>query len=91
MMSLSFCKAVVLSDLEAFKEVVEDKKSALFFSSGDKNNLAEVIIGALKDNDLRKKISEGGLDLMKQKFSWNEIGSLTKDAYYKMNYFYKKK
>jgi glycosyltransferase involved in cell wall biosynthesis len=91
MMSLSFCKAVVLSDLEAFKEVVEDKKSALFFSSGDKNNLAEVIIGALKDNDLREKISEGGLDLMKQKFSWNEIGSLTKDAYYKMNYFYKKK
>ena len=91
MMSLSFGKAVVLSDLEPFKEVVEDQKSALFFNSGDKNNLAEVVLNALKDDSLRNRIGDGGLDLMKKKFSWNNIGELTKDAYLKMDYFYKKK
>ena len=90
MMSLSFGKAVVLSDLEPFKEVVEDLKSALFFNSGDKNNLAEVVLKALKDDSLRNRIGDGGLDLMKKKFSWNNIGELTKDAYLKMDYFYKK-
>ena len=91
MMSLSFGKPVVLSDLEPFKEVVEDQKSALFFSSGDKNNLAKVVLRALNDNSLRNRIGEGGFDLMKKKFSWNNIGELTKDAYLKMDYFYKKK
>ena len=90
MMSLSFGKPVVLSDLEPFKEVVEDQKSALFFNSGDKNNLAEVVLKALKDDSLRNRIGDGGLDLMKKKFSWNNIGELTKDAYLKMDYFYKK-
>jgi glycosyltransferase involved in cell wall biosynthesis len=91
MMSLSFGKPVVLSDLEPFKEVVEDQKSALFFSSGDKNNLAEVVLRVLKDSSLRNRIAEEGFDLMKNKFSWNNIGELTKDAYLKMDYFYKKK
>jgi D-inositol-3-phosphate glycosyltransferase len=90
MMSLSYGKPVVLSDLESFKEIVTDKKSGLFFKSGNISSLSEVINNALDSTDLLVKIQLQGLDLMKSKYSWSKIGEQTRDAYRKIDYFYKK-
>ena len=90
MMSLSYGKPVVLSDLDSFKEIVIDKKSALFFKSGDVSSLTEVINNAFDSADLLEKIRLQGLELIKTKYSWSKIGEQTRDAYYKINYFYKK-
>jgi len=90
-MSLSYGKPVVLSDLEAFKEVVEDHKHAFFFVSGNKKSLSEIIIKALNSPVLLDEITSNGLALMENSFSWDKIGSQTKAAYLKINYFYKGK
>ena len=89
-MSLSYGKPVVLSDLDSFKEIVIDKKSALFFKSGDVSSLTEVINNAFDSADLLEKTRLQGLELIKTKYSWSKIGEQTRDAYYKINYFYKK-
>ena len=91
MMSLSYGKPVVLSDLEAFKEVVEDHKHAFFFVSGNKKSLSEIIIKALNSPVLLDEITSNGLALMENSFSWDKIGAQTKAAYLKINYFYKGK
>jgi D-inositol-3-phosphate glycosyltransferase len=90
MMSLSYGKPVVLSDLDSFKEIIEDKKSALLFKSGDVKSLANIINNTFDSPKLLKNIGLNGLKLMKEKYNWKEIGKQTRDAYYKINYFYKK-
>ena len=90
MMSMSYGKPVVLSDLDSFKEIIEDKKSAFLFNSGDVKSLADIINNTLNSPKLLKNIALNGLELMKDKYNWTEIGRQTSDAYYKINYFYKK-
>ena len=90
MMSLCFGKPVVISDLDSFKEIVNDQETALFFKSGDISSLSNVINSALENHDLLEKVRTQGLELVKTKYSWIEIGRQTRDAYYKINYFCKK-
>ena len=90
MMSLCFGKPVVISDLDSFKEIVNDQETALFFKSGDISSLSNVINSALENHDLLEKVRKQGLELVKTKYSWIEIGRQTRDAYYKINYFCKK-
>jgi glycosyltransferase involved in cell wall biosynthesis len=90
MMSLCFGKPVVISDLDSFKEIVNDQETALFFKSGDTSSLSNVINSALENHDLLEKVRTQGLELVKTQYSWMEIGRKTRDAYYKINYFYKK-
>ena len=90
MMSLCFGKPVVISDLDSFKEIVNDQETALFFKSGDISSLSNVINSALENHDLLEKVRTQGFELVKTKYSWIEIGRQTRDAYYKINYFCKK-
>ena len=90
MMSLCFGKPVVISDLDSFKEIVNDQETALFFKSGDTSSLSNVINSALENHDLLEKVRTQGFELVKTKYSWIEIGRQTRDAYYKINYFCKK-
>jgi glycosyltransferase involved in cell wall biosynthesis len=90
MMSLCFGKPVVISDLDSFKEIVNDQETALFFKSGDISSLSNVINSALENHDLLEKVRTQGFELVKTKYSWIEIGRKTRDAYYKINYFCKK-
>ena len=90
MMSLSYKKPVVVSDLPSFKEVVEDKKTAVFFSAENSSSLAGAVILLLNDEKLLVDIKKNAFDLMQEKFSWAHIGQLTSNAYDKINYFYKK-
>lgn len=90
MMSLSYKKPVVVSDLPSFKEVVEDKKTAVFFSAENSSSLAGAVILLLNDEKLLVDIKKNAFDLMQEKFSWTHIGQLTSNAYDKINYFYKK-
>ena len=90
MMSLSYKKPVVVSDLPSFKEVVEDKKTVVFFLAENSSSLAEAIISLLNDEKLLVDIKKNSFDLMQEKFSWTHIGQLTSNAYDKINYFYKK-
>ena len=90
MMSMCFGKPVVVSDLDSFKEIVDDQETAFFFKSGDINSLSNVVNKVLENHNLSEKVRTQGFELVKTKYSWMEIGRKTRDAYYKINYFYKK-
>ena len=81
MMTLSYGKAALISDLPAITEVVTDNENAFLFKSEDVNDLAEKLNIILCNKQNLERVSKNGRVLMQKKFSWNEIGRLTKIAY----------
>ena len=81
MMSLSYEKAVLVSDLPPLIEVIDDDKTGFVFRSEDAFSLSEklnkILENKLKMEEVRIKASE----IVKTKFGWNEIGKLTKKSY----------
>jgi glycosyltransferase involved in cell wall biosynthesis len=81
MMSLSYEKAVLVSDLPPLIEVVDDDKTGFVFRSEDVFSLSaklnKILDNKLKMEEVRIKASE----IVKTKFGWNEIGKLTKKSY----------
>ena len=90
MMSLCYKKPVIVSNLPSFKEIVDDKKTALFFKSEDSNSLSLTVNDLINNEDLMSDINKNAYKLMLEKFNWTQIGKLTSDAYNKIDYFYKK-
>ena len=90
MMSLCYKKPVIVSNLPSFKEIVDDKKTALFFKSEDSNSLSLTVNDLINNEDLMSDINKNAYKLMLEKFNWTQIGKLTSDAYNKIGYFYKK-
>ena len=81
MMTLSYAKAALISDLPPIKEVVTDNENAFLFKSEDVIDLSEKLNLILCDKQNLERVSKNGRILMQKKFSWNEIGRLTKIAY----------
>lgn len=54
---MSAGKAIVASDIEAFRALVKDGESALLIPPGDEENLAAAIVRLIEDADLRSKLS----------------------------------
>ena len=90
MMSLSYKKPVIVSDLPSFKEIIENNRTGYVFESENSLDLSRVIVKALDDPKLLKEIKENGYDLIASDFKWEMIGKQTVDAYLKINYFSKK-
>ncbi|HEX4154009.1 MAG TPA: glycosyltransferase family 4 protein [Acidobacteriaceae bacterium] len=50
-------KAIVASDLPAFRELLEDGRDALLVSPGDRDQLATALISVLRDSELREQLA----------------------------------
>ena len=81
MMSLSYEKAVLVSDLPPLTEVVEDKETGFVFKTESPKSLSEKLNFILSDVDNLEKIRNNGAELIKTKYDWTEIGILTKKSY----------
>lgn len=84
LLSMSYGRSVLCSDLPAFKEVVEHQVTGLIFKSGDIESLTDKIVEAVNCPDLLQKISAGAGRLMRDKFDWVQIGAETKRFYSKV-------
>lgn len=90
MMSLSYKKPVIVSDLPSFKEIIENNRTGYIFKSENSLDLSRVINQALDNPKLLEEIKQNGYDLIAKDYKWEMIGKKTVDAYLKINYFSKK-
>jgi glycosyltransferase involved in cell wall biosynthesis len=81
MMTLSYNKPVLVSDLPPLTEVINDKVNGYIFKSEDSNNLSLKLNEIFLDSEKLLDISNQGFKEVKEKFDWNSIGYLTDKAY----------
>ena len=81
MMTLSYNKPVLVSDLPPLTEVINDKVNGYIFKSEDSNNLTLKLNEIFLDSEKLLDISNQGFKEVKEKFDWNSIGYLTDKAY----------
>ncbi len=65
--------AVIAPRLPALEEVIEEGKTGFFYQPGDFRSLAEKIILLIENKDIRKKMGQRGMELVKEKFEWQEL------------------
>jgi len=80
-MTLSYGKPALASDLPPLKEIVTDMQTAFLFESENEISLAEKINLILLDPEKLEEVRINGEELIKTKYDWNEIGRQTKQAY----------
>ena len=81
MMTLSYERPALVSDLPALKEVITDNENGFLFHSEDVDDLASRLNQILSDKDNFEKVRINGSTLINTRFGWDEIGRLTKEAY----------
>ncbi|MFO7657146.1 MAG: glycosyltransferase family 4 protein [Bacteroidales bacterium] len=72
--SLDYGKPVIVSDQEAFTEIVSDHETALVFKTGSAVDLSKKIIELLTDVELQKYLVENSKKLIERDFTWIVIG-----------------
>ena len=81
LMAMSYCKAVLVSDIPGMMEVVRERDTGFVFKSGDVADLAKKLIKILSDATNRETVALRGRKLVEKKYDWARIGLLTKDLY----------
>ena len=87
MMTLSYGKPVLASDLPPLKEIVADMQTAFLFESENSTLLAEKINLILLDPKKLEEVRVNGQELINVRYDWDEIGRQTKQAYQLLYYF----
>ncbi len=65
--------SVIAPRLPALEEVIEERKTGFFYRPGDFKSLAKKIMFLLENKDIRKKIGQRGMELVKEKFEWQKL------------------
>tara|TARA_B100001029_G_C15053245_1_gene452371 strand:- start:55 stop:1203 length:1149 start_codon:yes stop_codon:yes gene_type:complete len=81
LMSMSYEKAVLVSDLPPLKEVVRDMKTGFVFESENIKSLSEKLNMILSDKNKLEEVQINGFNYIKSKYNWIEIGKATKESY----------
>ena len=81
MMTWSYERPALTSNLPPFKEVITDNENGFLFSSEDADDLASRLGQILSDKDNLEKVRVNGNRLINKRFDWDEIGRLTKETY----------
>ena len=81
MMTLSFERPALVSDLSPFKEIILDNENGFIFKSENVNDLTLKLNRILSNKELIEKVRNKGSELIKTKYDWVEIGKLTNQVY----------
>jgi glycosyltransferase involved in cell wall biosynthesis len=81
MMTLSYGKPALASDLPPLKEIVTDMQTAFLFESENAILLAEKLNSILLNPEKLEQVRINGEELINTKYDWNKIGRQTKQAY----------
>jgi len=63
----------IVPRLPALEEVVDEGETGLFYEPGDAESLAKEINVLIEDEELRKKMGENGMKMVKEKFEWQKL------------------
>jgi glycosyltransferase involved in cell wall biosynthesis len=78
---LAFGKAMVLSDVGGFRELVSEHDAARLAPPDDPDALAAAIAGLLADPDARRGLEERAATAAAGPFSWDRIAEQTERVY----------
>lgn len=78
-----FKKPVVVTDVGAIPEIVDDGVTGFIVPPRNSEALAEAIINLLKDEKLRKQMGENAYKKLKTDLSWDKIADKTIEVYNK--------
>lgn len=76
----AFGLPLVVSSLEAFKAIVEERYNGLFTETGNEKDLADKIIYLLENRDIREQMGKNGRERVKD-YSWERIAEETEKVY----------
>ncbi|MBB78563.1 MAG: hypothetical protein CL844_06130 [Crocinitomicaceae bacterium] len=82
LLSFSYGRTVITSDLPAFKEIISDGKNGFMFESENSLSLANTILKL--DNKLISKVTKNTNNLISNKYDWKTIGRATLNFYEKI-------
>ena len=71
--SMAMGQVVVASDVAALSEIIEDGVNGRLFRKGDSVSLAEVIDSIIQEEGEISRLSEAGLNWVKQNRDWNNL------------------
>jgi glycosyltransferase involved in cell wall biosynthesis len=81
LMAMTCGRPAVVSDLPGMSEIVTDGVNGYVFESGSKDELARVLIRALRDEAGRRQVAAQASEYIRQHHDWNRIGAKTLDVY----------
>ena len=81
LMAMTLARPVVVSDLAGMTEIVSDGVNGYVFRQESKDDLAKVLIRALRDQAGRRLLSERALDYIREHHDWDQIGQSTAALY----------
>lgn len=83
LLTISYGRVALCSDLDAFKEIIEDDVSGYLFKTADAQSLADKIKKVSNNRPQIAKVRENANQLLESNYSWEVIGALTKKVYEK--------
>lgn len=81
MMTLSYERPALVSDLPPLKEIILDNENGFLFKTENVSDLTAKLNIILSDEGLMEEIRVKGAELINTKYDWGEIGRQTKQAY----------
>jgi len=66
---------VIAPQLPALEEVVEEGKTGFFYQPSEFKDLAQKIILLIENKDIRKKMGQRGMGVVKEKFEWQKLAN----------------
>jgi glycosyltransferase involved in cell wall biosynthesis len=81
LLTMSYGKPVLCSNLAAFKELIIDGHNGLLFEAGNSEDLANKIRFAMQHRDLLNEMARRANKMIQEELDWVKIGKQTKEFY----------
>ncbi len=84
LMSMSMGRPVIASDLDSFKEVIEDGRNGFLFDQENDESLALKLKAIMDRKEDLPKISANAMKDMMEHFNWDNIATQTEKVYFRL-------
>ena len=81
LLAMSYGKPCICSNLEPFKEIVQDGENGLLFQDGSAVDLAEKIFRLTENQEKITSLRLGAIDTIQDTYDWKKIGKQLCDLY----------
>ena len=81
MMTLSYERPALVSDLPPLKEIISDNENGFLFKTENVSDLTNKLNSILGNEELMEQVRTKGKELINTKYNWGKIGRQTKHVY----------
>jgi len=81
LMTMSYGRPVLVSDLPGMTEIVRDEENGFVFASGSVEHLAKRLVEVLHSDEGRARVAAAGFGYVSREHDWLRIGQITAEIY----------